>query len=377
MLKGYKKLKQQFVTVNWNKSWKEENQILNKLIEQRARYNSDSVYDSLFQFRAQTYNLSFFYKLLLWVISFFGFFVLLVKYAFAKRELNVDSYDVAYFYSDTIFSDSLKRDKKLVFIKPNDGKLLPNDIIFLLKTAFKIKFNFSLLSIALFRVAQVRYAVNKYNTKDIWVNMEYSASSGIVKRFCHENGLVISNFMHGEKVLSLRDAFCSFDKMYVWSERYREIFLTLQCKSEICISNPWLERQINLSLFKPNSICYFLKGIESDVEIMILRELFTQLEKLGFSIELKDHPRQNNTSAKLDEYKVIDNKTDLFEIFSKYEFIMAQFSTVLTQAWHLGCKIIVDDLSNKDLVFKLMERKYIFSLERENAVLLSTFIDSN
>ncbi len=53
---------------------------------------------------------------------------------------------------------------------------------------------------------------------------------------------------------------------------------------------------------------------------------------------------------------------------------MAQFSTILTQAWCSGkSKIIIDDYSNPNLAQALVDREYIFTIPEHNATLYSSF----
>lgn len=377
MIKEYKKFKQKFISINWDKTWKEEKEILDYLKFSREKLPPNTIFDSVLQFKSQTYYLSFWQKLSLWIISFFGLcYLVFTNFSLNyKEKCNSEKYDIAYFYSKKIFKYSLIAGKKLIFIDGKTGLLLFEDIKFLLSVLIKINFNFSLLSIAAFRIAQVRFALNRYGIDEVWSNMEYSAASGILHDFCQKNNLKLSNFMHGEKVLTSRDAFCSFDTLYVWDEHYKNLFNSMFCNAKIIIENPWLDEK-KMENINKKSICYILKGIESDVEVLNINKYLLKLKGYGFNIKIKEHPRNQNMSKKIKEFERVENVNNVTDLFPQYQYIMGQYSTVLTQAWFANYNIIVDDITNPTLFKALKERKYIFSENRKGVTYFSNFFQS-
>jgi len=377
MIKEYKKFKQKLITINWDRTWKEEKEILDQLKFSREKLPSNSIYDSVLQYKSQTYFLKFWQKLFLWVISFFGLcYLIFSNFTFKFREkYNPKKYDIAYFYSDKIFNERKKVEKRLIFIESKAGLLFFNDIKFLFSVLIKINFNFSLLSIATYRIAQVRYALNRYSIDEVWCNMEYSAASGILHEYCRTHNLKLANFMHGEKVLTLRDTFCSFDTLHVWDEHYKILFETMFCNAKIVIDNPWLDE----TKFRKNnekSICYILKGIESDDEVVNINKYLLKLKKCGFDIKIKEHPRNNNMSKKIQGFEMVENVINVSDVFPQFQFIMGQYSTVLTQAWFVNYNIIVDDITNPLLFKALKGRNYIFSEDRKHVTYFSSFLKS-
>ncbi|UCS93239.1 hypothetical protein KZP23_21735 [Echinicola marina] len=377
MLKYYKLIKQKIISINWGVTWEEEEKILKELSLQRKNFDDSYIYDSIFQFKAQVYFLKNTDKIILWIVSMFGFFILLLKNFFPKKSIKEkNTYDIAYFYSKTIFSNELVKGKRLVYIEPRKGELLFRDIVYLLGVLVKTQFNFGLLAISVYRIAQIRYAIEAYNVKSVWVNMEYSASCGIVRDFCHHECIELNNFMHGEKLLTLRDAFCSFDKFYVWDLHYKGMFEELMFKGEIIIDNPFSICGNKKKKFKSkNSVCYFLKGIESPEELRIINEVLSNITRKGYFVKVKDHPRQKVCSNKLKGVSILESEgKDISEILCENEYIIAQYSTVLIQGWSMGSKVVIDDVSNETLIKELEDRSYFFFKKKEKIYRLSEFL---
>ena len=56
------------------------------------------------------------------------------------------------------------------------------------------------------------------------------------------------------------------------------------------------------------------------------------------------------------------------------EYVAGTFSTVLTEAFYLGAKVIIDDISEPDLISELKYRQY-FLLNKEHIVLSELISD--
>lgn len=358
----YKSLKQDITSINWNSSWEVEEKYLIKLKEERKKCPDDFEFDSLFQYKAQIYHLNKKKKIVLGLLSTVSIFYLLflclcnrIKFFF-KVKVNRDLNNVAYFYSKGIFSEKIQLKKTLCFISGKDLFLSWDDLLFLLITFRKIGFNVNILSPTVFRVAQLAYARKNYGISEAWVNMEYSCASGILHAFCKRNDIILMNFMHGDKVLSLRDSFSSFDFFYCWDESYKEIFKKLLTNSQIIVESPFVQKiSLNINTGIKNNICYFFHGCETLEEIELIRKNFLFLETKGFTIYLKDHPR-NECRSNLFNYNIIDSSKRISDILLECKYIMSQYSTVLYESFfQSNCYLIIDDISNRNYS-KLKER---------------------
>ncbi len=378
----YRLLKQKIISINWENNWETEMELLNQLVLKRNTYSKlDKSYDSLFQFKAQTSNLSVSERVLYGVISFFVFHYLLIRYSLVRiNKQHMNCYDVAFFFDSSIFSQNKKVGKEMVFVERTSGSLEFGDIVYVYKLLVKFSFNFSLLSVCLFRVAQASFCIRKYGVNELWTSMEYSCGSGVLTDYCNRKNVKVINYMHGEKILTLRDCFCAFDTFFVWNEHYRNLFENMYSNSDLVLANPWEDQELFFK-YEDNrvnkKICYFFKGFENDSEISILLNVFNKLKNLGYTIVLKDHPRQQKISGHFIDYEVIPKDVDFLTIVEDYGFIMAQYSTVLNQGFIFKKNVIIDDLSNGLLVEQLKDRNYFFfTVMNERVFKLSDFFNN-
>src|SRR5690606_33041344 len=357
----YKILKQSFISINWNNTWEEEYKYLETLIERRKSRMGSFIFDSLFQYQAQSYKVKLYQIVLLNIICFFGAVFLILKGFFYFKVKFFQKYDAVYYYSLDNIPYEIKNEYNLIHQKQNDAYLGLLDLVYLINILFKIKFNFIIFSSVVFRISLASYAIKKYHIDFIMCDMEYSCASGILHDYCTKKSVKLYNYMHGEKVLTLRDTFSSFDRFYVWDEKYEEIFKLLHTKSEIIVSNPWLNISVNRDRVKSKSICYLLKGIENEYEIKKIQNIFNIFKGFGYEIFVKDHPRQTTVSMCFQNVNIIDKTIPFLTIIEKYEIFIAQFSTILTQCYCMNIPFLIDDVSNSNLFMKLKERKYPLS----------------
>lgn len=370
----YKILKQSFISINWNRSWEDEKLYLDKLVSERKEYPNSYIYNSVFQYKAQSFNVKLLQKVLLNIICFFGTIFLILKGFFNFKGIFFKKYDGVYYYSIDNIPFEIKNKYNLTYQKQNEVYLGVSDLVYLIKILFKVKFNFIIFSSVVFRVSLASYAIKKYQIDFIMCDMEYSCASGILHDYCTKRSVKLYNYMHGEKVLTLRDTFSSFDRFYVWDEKYKEIFNILYTNSKIIVSNPWLRTPVNIHRVKSKSICYLLKGIEDESEITRIQNIFNKFIKLGYEVFVKDHPRQAEVSNHFLNVNIIDKTIPFLTIIEDHEIFIAQFSTILTQCYCMNIPFLIDDVSNSNLFIKLKERKYPLS---ENTNLISNFLNEN
>jgi hypothetical protein len=354
MLKLYKKIKTSIASIQWDRSWDEEKRILEKLKRRREKMPDRPIFDSQMQYLAQTSHLNFLSRAALQTVSFFGLIYLVLKYL--TRESFQQKYDVAFFYSKSIFPKKVKDEKSFVFIESEQGHLGKNELYYLLSLLCDLKFNFYLLAVSTYRIAQCNYALKKYSVSQVWSNMEYSCACGVLKDYLNKKDILLINFMHGEKILTLRDSFCGFDKMYFWNKHYLKIFRNLKYQDDFEIVDPFNSAK-KKSIKDKWSFCYILKGTEDKYEIKKIVKFLNRLNEEGFNISVKPHPRNDINLSYFSEYNIWKDN-DLIEMFDNHLYVCAQYSTILHQADLYGIHILIDDISNKDLTKALHDRKY-------------------
>ena len=368
MYKLYRNFKNSISSIQWDRTWDEEKKVLFRLKKERDKLPNSSIFDSKMQYKAQVDHLGFFKRAVLQIVSFLGFIFLLIKNL--SPVSFEDKFDAAFSYSTSIFPKKVMERKKLIRIEPRDGYLDFQDLVFLFSLLLKLNFNFAVLAIATYRIANCKYAIAKYSVSEIWSNMEYSCSSGILKRYLNKNGIQLINFMHGEKVLTIRDSFCRFDKMYFWNKHYVNIFKKLNYKDPYEIVDPFLSEK-STSWKKESTFCYILRGTETNSEINKLVTILNILRGSGFVVAVKPHPRYPTDLDKLKHFQILDSVT-VKKMLDEYYHICAQYSTILHEANLNGNHIIVDNLSNRKLYKKLKERNY--DKLRDEYCYLSKFI---
>lgn len=364
LVQKYKMLKQSFVSINWDSTWKEEAIVLEELKRKRDKKGNSFIYDSIFQFKAQVHGVSVLKIFILNVISIFSITYLLFKAIFKSNSKSDSTYDGGFYFSLDTVPLELKNNHSIINLDFNHFHLSKEDAYYLGKILLKVNFNLILFSTVLFRILLTSYAKKQYNVKFILCDMEYSAASGILRDYCHKNDIELYNIMHGEKVLTLRDSFCSFDRFYVWSTEYKSMFEQLHANTSFIIYNPWkaikLSEQENIKDVS-GKICYIFKGVMSNEEIDKLQEVFDLLAEKNYEIYAKDHPRQARVSHNFHNINVIDPKTPFLDILDDYEFFISQYSTILSQCYYCDKAFYIDDISDAEMVLKLKERGYVLS----------------
>lgn len=356
----YKEVKKSATSIKWDQSWSSEAAYLEKRASIRKRQPQYGLYDSIAQYKCQVFQESFFSVLLLQTVSFFSLLYIVIK-AMANKVHKEVACNIAYFYSLSIFSTEQQKHHSFGFVGKKDMKLTGSDIFWLLQNLVRSSFNFTVISTTAFRIGQIRWAIETFSVSEIWSNMEYSPSCGLVYEYCQSKGLKLKNFMHGEKVLTIKDAFTRFDEFYVWDKHYQDIFVKLHCHAPIFISNPWKTDNPKRSQIKSNKICYILNGIETSDELKRVDEFLNKMETKGYQIFYKKHPRQPNNALlnnRFFEYHGFkDNQIqDLYE----FDYIVSQYSTILLQCYFNSQEIILDDYANPDKMQALKDRAYFF-----------------
>jgi len=369
VLAAYKRIKDKVVTIQWESAWTEESEVLDRLEAERTKHPDDPIYDSLFQFRAQVSGLSRLERLQLSAASCIGFFYLLTKYFVTRVEPGPRA-DVAYFYSVAIFPQIRQEEHVLAKVPLDAGKLRLEDVAFLLTTLVRLRLCFGVMSIAAHRVAQARFAIDRHNVTELWTTMEYSAACGITRAYCNRHEVHMANFMHGEKVLTLRDAFCSFDSYFVWSAHHREIVETLGCRGEVFVENPWTSGLIKQT--ETQKACYFLKGTETSAEINNISMVLEELRAAGYEVAFKAHPRRPIDVSPLAAFTAIDTEVEVTSLLVDLQLVIAQYSTVLTEAWFMGKNVLLDDTSSPELARSLADRRYFLLQQTERVTKTST-----
>lgn len=264
----------------------------------------------------------------------------------------------------------------------SDFALTKEDFVFLFSILRQSKCHFYFFLKICVILSRYRGLIREYNPKAIIVHNECSFCSSIMTLYCERHNILHINVMHGEKLLFMRDSFFRFHRCYVWNQYYVDLFLQLKTdKSQfiIYLSN---SLQINIEKYKNENAFadfkYYL-GYCSDDRMKIIADALYLLKREGYSIRLRPHPRYTDLKVlkKYVENSDIEypNDVNIMESISNLKYAVGSYSTVLSQAFFSGQKVIVDDVSDYDEYNKLKDYGYILSNFKTNK--LSTFINYN
>lgn len=205
------------------------------------------------------------------------------------------------------------------------------------------------------RIANYSYIIKKYSPKIIFCSAEYSFTSSILTMYCEERGVKLNNAMHGEKRFDAREAFSRFSKFYVWDEFYKNLFLSLRAvKTEYVIRAlkvPQLENKEN------DNYTYYLQA-QTLKQLKIIK---MKLEAMNVNYKVRQHPLYFSRDFRriFDEKHVESNEIDIWDSIKNAGHVVSVDSTVNYQAYLVGVKVILDDVSDPDYFNKLSEQDYI------------------
>ncbi len=217
-------------------------------------------------------------------------------------------------------------------------------------------------------VARYSHMVYRHTPDNIIVFGEYSFSSSILSAYCNSKGIKHINVMHGEKLYYIRDSYFRFDECYVWSEHYKNLFVSMMAEpTQFKIHLP-PSMQIDCSNYLNTSVYadykYYLAVYEED-EIKSIVSSLQFIKSEGKTLKYRIHPRYSNVQLLLkyvDESEVEYPKdVTIQESISNLKFAIGSYTTVLTQAYFARKKIILDDVTFKKQFEKLQSLKYILS----------------
>lgn len=197
---------------------------------------------------------------------------------------------------------------------------------------------------------------------------EFSFSSSILTAYCHRNGIKHIDIMHGEKLFFIGDAFFHYDECYVWDDHYVNLFRSLKANAgEFIVALPEsmnieVTHYLNEAVYADYK--YYLAEADEDVIKHIIESMkFVQRE--GKTIKYRPHPRYTDINVLRKYVKEVEieypKEVNILESISNMEYAVGSYSTVLSQAYFSGKKIVQDDMTFVSEYEHLKEMQYILS----------------
>lgn len=242
------------------------------------------------------------------------------------------------------------------------------DIPFLFSLIFKAPHHpyFTLKSMA--NIAYYSDMISRHQPKTIIQFGEFSFCSSILTDYCHHHNVEHINVMHGEKLWHIYDAFFHYDECYVWDEHYVNLFRFLKAEPNQFIVALPESMHIKCENYKDES-CYadykYYLADNSEIELRSVVKSLSFVKSSGKSMKFRPHPRytdMNLLRQMIAEEDIEDNNTvSILSSISNCEYAIGSYTTVLSQAYFSGKKVIMDDVTYKDQYDKLKSMGYILA----------------
>lgn len=252
--------------------------------------------------------------------------------------------------------------------------LTSDDLRFVLNIWKRYPFSPMLVLKVLLKIRFYSYEINSGELKRILTYSEYSYTSSALTAFCEDKGIEHINVMHGEKLFYIRDSFFRFSKCYVWSSYYAKLFTQLRAHNNYIVAiPPSLKFSVKSKPAVNFDFKYYLAGEDEATLLTIYKNLLILSEK--YKVCVRPHPRYSDVNWLKEHFQGI--KIEGFEktievSILETRHVISLYSTVLTQAFHNGVNVVIDDVSDKRKFSLLKERKYV--MLSSNHKLFSEFI---
>ena len=243
-------------------------------------------------------------------------------------------------------------------------------------------FHFYYRLIVLQKLGQFSSYLVRYKPDIIaFYSCEREFSSPLQTLLCEKSGSRYISFMHGDYLSTLSFAFQKYSQYYVWDESYVKMFKTLKCDSPMLVYRP---KKLNgiASAIEEDRCAYFATYYFSDetqVEVTKIYKVFKKFESYGMRTKIRPHPRFSNIEMLNKVFADIEieepSNCSLSESITKSLFVVGLNTTVLSEAYFSGKKVVIDDISNSEKYKGLAERGYVM-MNRPHILLSKLLGDS-
>lgn len=320
------------------------------------------------------------------LINAMSFFALPVFLSFYRlKGLSSDSSFSGYEAQDKLLRKATKRipitdifPEKLCdeFAIVEDYEPLPYKDLYIEKRALKLlakvikqyPFRFHYHLVSLIRLAQASQLLHEHKPKAITTYVcEREFADPLLTEYYESYGVEYHGHMHGDYLYMIEQAFMHYSKYWVWGDHYEKLFKELRCDFETEIYTPGK----NSGIVKPRPsvedydyyATYYFSNENKD-SIAIIKSALQAMNEKGKKCKVRPHPRFSNNeeiARAFDGVAYIEDPKEISieESLENSYLTIALASTVLSQAYHSGKKIVIDDISNPEKYRQLRERGYI------------------
>lgn len=227
-------------------------------------------------------------------------------------------------------------------------------------------FRFYYRMIVLQKLGQFTKYLEYYNPKAVvFYSCEREFSGPLQTLLCEKYGAEYISFMHGDYLSTLSFAFQKYSVYYIWDESYKMMFEKLKCVSPMIVYRPGKMKGI-ATLIDEKDCTYFATYYFSDetkAEVTNIANIFKKFENQGLRTKVRPHPRFSDMKMIKEVFKDVEIENpqmcNLGDSISQSLYSIGLNTTVLSEAYFSGKKVVIDDLSNREKYEWLEKRGYI------------------
>lgn len=233
------------------------------------------------------------------------------------------------------------------FVSLPFGTLRFRDVPFVSKILFKSGFRPYFKLRTLWKLAAYSDLIDLYSPQSILVTQEMTFESSLLTEYLDSYGICHVNFMHGDKIFSIQDAFSSFHVFYVWEDFYKRLFESLKCKNKQYLYFEAIQAPIETA-GEENRITYYHQFTAKPEQLMvILQNLLRYAKIIDSRLVVRLHPLMKKPyeieALEKAGVEIEPNSVPLAISIKKSRYVCSEWSSVLYQASLMKKKLIVDN----------------------------------
>ncbi|MBC7466809.1 MAG: hypothetical protein H7256_12525 [Bdellovibrio sp.] len=318
-------------------------------IIRNAERNNTHVIPFLRNSRSQYETQSHYFNESVWmifnVVSFcmlIPVLLLLCARAFKRTQKNLKPHVTLYAKTPKF----LVMNHQLDYIKKPTGFILSRDLKYISKILFTSGFRPYFVLRAIWKIAVYSEIMKIYEPQQIWVTQEMVFESSLATHYLADFKIEHINFMHGDLYFSIKEAFGTFTKFYVWDDHFIKMMTEQKVQAQFVLF-PALEFDAS-RVSEKNVIKYYAQGTSNkDVFVKIVENLkkFAAKNECGIVVRLHPNHKKQFEIEILNEKKISiePNDVQILNSIAESRFVCSEYSSVLYEASLLGKQLVVDN----------------------------------
>lgn len=217
----------------------------------------------------------------------------------------------------------------------------------------------------LIKTTVYNYYCKKYKPVAIIDCIEYSFTSSIMTAFLVKKNIAYINVLHGEKLFNIRDSFFRFSECWVWDKHYINLFKKLYVfEKQFKIEIPPLHKKMkdnNIKPLKKKILKYYWASEKEKEELLYIFNGLNKLRKKGFKIIIRYHPLHKEyffryINSYCDNFIIEKPECkDIYNSLLETNYVLATYSTVLSEAKMMGRIPVINDYGNNILILEKLD----------------------